>query len=286
VTDPFRDPRVRALVRLALAEDVGRGDATTIAIIPPARQARARIEAREAVIVAGLPIAPVLFEEHGAEAEIDIEVIEGERAAKGATLASIDGSASSILEVERTLLNFLQRMCGIATLTRRYVEAIRGTTARIVDTRKTIPGWRALDKYAVRVGGGTNHRFGLDDGILIKDNHLAAAGGVARAIERARCGAPHHLMRIEVECETLEDVAQAIAGRVDAILLDNMDLDTMREAVRRARAAIPAIVIEASGGITLERARPVAETGVDLISVGALTHSAPAADLSLELEPG
>jgi nicotinate-nucleotide pyrophosphorylase (carboxylating) len=198
-----------------------------------------------------------------------------------AALCEIRGPARDVLVLERVILNFLQRLCGVATLTRRYVEAVAGTRARIVDTRKTIPGWRLLDKYAVTAGGGSNHRFGLDDGILIKDNHIVACGGVSRAIERARRGAPH-LLSIEVECETMAEVDEAVAARADVILLDNMRPADLREAVRRIAGRA---LVEASGGITLETVGEVAEAGVDLISVGALTHSAPAVDLSMELGP-
>jgi len=176
-------------------------------------------------------------------------------------------------------LNFLQRMCGVATLTRRYVDAIEGRRAKIVDTRKTVPGWRLLDKYAVSAGGGSNHRFGLDDGILIKDNHIVACGSIRAAIDRARRGG-HHLLRIEVECETLAQVAEALSAGVDVILLDNMAASEIAEAVRRIAGRAQ---VEASGGVTLETVRKIAETGVDLISVGALTHSAPAANLSMDL---
>lgn len=279
MNDPFRDRRVRRLVRFALDEDVGRGDVTTAATIAADKMVTAMISAREAIVVAGLPIAAVVFEEAGAKAQVEARAREGERAAAGTALLSIRGNAAELLGVERTLLNFLQRMCGVATLTRRFVDAVSGTRARITDTRKTIPGWRLLDKYAVRMGGGWNHRFGLDDGILIKDNHVLACGGIAAAVARARSAAPH-LLRVEVECDTLAQVEEALTAGTDAILLDNMSTADLAEAVKRIAGRA---IVEASGGMTFQRVREVAETGVDLISVGALTHSAPAVDLTMEL---
>ncbi len=280
MTDPFRHPTVRRLVRLALEEDIGRGDVTTAATLGRPMEALATVVARQALVVAGTPIAAVVLEEAGAEdARVRIRAREGKAVARDAILVEIRADTAAVLGVERVLLNFLQRMSGVATLTRRYVDAVAGTKARIVDTRKTLPGWRLLDKYAVRMGGGTNHRFGLDDAILIKDNHLVASGGIGEAVKRARIAASH-LLTIEVECETLADVGEALASGVDAILLDNMQTAEMAEAVRRIAGRA---IVEASGGMKLERVGEVARTGVDLISVGALTHSAPAVDLSLEL---
>ncbi|MBI2963843.1 MAG: carboxylating nicotinate-nucleotide diphosphorylase [Deltaproteobacteria bacterium] len=271
---------VRRLVRLALDEDLGRGDATTEATVAAAARAAARIVARRPLVLAGLPLVPVIVEQ-AARPSIEVEPKRADGAAveSGTVLLELRGAAADLLALERVILNFLQRLCGVATLTRRYVEAVAGTRARIVDTRKTVPGWRLLDKYAVAVGGGTNHRFGLDDGILVKDNHIVACGGIRPAVERARAGA-HHLLKIEVECETLAEVDEALGVGAEVILLDNMSPAELAAAV--ARIAGRALV-EASGGITLATVREVAETGVDLISVGALTHSAPAADLAMDL---
>lgn len=283
MTDPFRHPQVLELARLALEEDLGRGDVTTAATVPPAAESIARIIAREPLVVAGLPIVPVLFEIAERRVEVDIDAFEGARVAAGAVLAKIRGETRALLEIERTLLNFLQRMSAVATVTRRFVDAVEGTGARIVDTRKTIPGWRLLDKYAVRAGGAANHRFGLDDGILVKDNHVIACGGVAEAIRRARELAPH-LLRVEVECDTLDQVVEALDAGAEVILLDNMNVGELSRAVERIRGLTERrVLVEASGGMTLDRVREVAATGVDLISVGALTHSAPAVDLSLEI---
>ena len=276
---PFDHPSVRRLVRLALDEDIGRGDVTTQATIDAAAEATARIVAHEPVVVAGLPIIALVLEEAGTVyARCDLRVEEGTAVGTDAVLCEIAGSAAGLLTVERVLLNFLQRMSGVATLTRRYAEAVAGTRAKVIDTRKTIPGWRLLDKYAVAAGGGANHRFGLDDGVLIKDNHLVACGGVRPAIARARA-AVHHLLRVEIECDTLAQVDEAIAAGADAILLDNMTVADMTTAVRTIAGRA---IVEASGGVTLETIRQIADTGVDLVSVGALTHSARAVDLSME----
>lgn len=240
----------------------------------------AKVFSREPVVVAGLPIVSIILEEAGGRgAEVELGSAEGMAVGSDTVLCEIRGQAALLLGAERVILNFLQRMSGVATLTRRYVDAVSGTGARIVDTRKTLPGWRLLDKYAVRMGGGTNHRFGLDDGILIKDNHVVACGGIPEAVKRARAAASH-LLRVEVECETLTQVDEAIAAGAEAILLDNMKTADIAAAVSRIDNRA---IVEASGGMTLERVREVAETGVDLISVGALTHSAPAVDLSLDL---
>jgi nicotinate-nucleotide pyrophosphorylase (carboxylating) len=279
VRDPFDHPAVLRLVRLALEEDLGRGDWTTRLTVPEDGRAEGRIVAREGLVVAGLPIVNCVLRGLRAEAEAEFGAAEGERVEAGRGLATLRGRAADLLAAERVTLNFLQRMCGVATLTRSYVEAIAGSQARIADTRKTVPGWRLLDKYAVRIGGGTNHRFGLDDGILIKDNHVAVCGGVAEAVRRARERAPH-LARIEVECETLEEVDEALEAGADAILLDNMDVARIAEAVRRVAGRAR---IEASGRMSLERARQVAAVGVDLISVGQLTHSVQAPDIAFEL---
>jgi len=274
---------LRNLVAAWLAEDIGRGDVTTDSVVPADKHGRAHIEAREPCIVAGMGVGALCFELTSERFDGTLEfkevVSDGGRVEAGDVLGRIEGPLAPILTAERTALNLLARLCGVATVTRRYVEAVDGTKARIVDTRKTTPGLRSLQKYAVTVGGGSNHRFGLDDGVLIKDNHLVAAGGVTEALARARTGAPHGL-RIEVEVTSLTELQEALDARAEAILLDNMAPETVAEAVRvNGRRAL----LEVSGGINLDTVRSYAMTGVDLISVGALTHSAPSIDLALEL---
>lgn len=274
------DPRTRRLIEFALSEDVGHGDATSCAAVPRDINVAARVVAREDMVVSGLPVAAAVFEAVDPSVAFRPRTLDGARVPVGFVVAEVAGTAQSLLTAERTALNFLQRLCGVATLTARYVAAVEETGARIVDTRKTIPGFRALDKAAVRHGGGTNHRFGLDDGILIKDNHIAAAGSLTAAVQRAR---EHggYLLQIEVECDTLEQVHEALAARAEVVLLDNMPPETLRRAVELCRGRART---EASGGISLETVRAVAASGVDFISVGALTHSAPAADLALDFE--
>ncbi len=280
------DRSVRALVAQFLAEDVGRGDLTTLATVSPTARLRGVIVAREELVVAGQYVARAVFAELDEEAVLEPLVTEGEVVRRGTAVARVTGPARPILTGERVALNLLQRLSGIATVTRQYVEAIRGYRAQIVDTRKTTPGLRLLEKYAVTVGGGRNHRLGLDDGVLVKDNHIAAAGSLGRAIEAARTRLAH-MHRIEVEVDTLRDLQEALNLGVDAVLLDNMTPEATREAVAcvRERSRGGAILVESSGGITLRTVRAYAEAGVDLISVGALTHSAPAVDLGLDLEP-
>ena len=277
-------PELSELVDAWLAEDIGRGDVTTNSVVPPGVEGRARIEAREPCVVAGMTAASLCFELTSDRFERALEfkevVGDGGRVDTSEVIARIEGPLAPILTAERTALNLLARLCGVATMTRTYVDSVDGTGARIVDTRKTTPGLRSLQKYAVVVGGGSNHRFGLDDGILIKDNHLAAAGGVPEALKRARVNAPHGL-RIEVEVTTIQELDQALEGGAEAILLDNMTPDTVAEAVRITAGRA---LLEVSGGINLATVRSYAMTGVDLISVGALTHSAPSIDLALELE--
>ena len=261
----------------ALAEDVGEGDVTTEATVDAVATGSADLVVKEPGVVCGLDVAEAVFLAVDPELRFERLVDDGSVVAAGAPVARVEGPERAILTGERTALNFLARLSGIATLTRRYVDAVEGTGAAILDTRKTTPGLRALEKHAVACGGGRNHRFGLDDGVLVKDNHLRAAGSVATAVERLRTATS---LPIEVECDTLEQVAEALAAGADAILLDNMTTDRLRDAVAlvggRAR-------LEASGGVTLENVRAVAETGVDEISVGALTHSARSLDVSLEL---
>jgi len=265
------------VVRQALAEDVGSGDLTTALTVDPDVRARAEIISRQALVLSGLGPARLTFELVDPSVRFDALVPEGARAVSGQVLVEIQGAAASILTAERVALNYMMRLSGVATLTARFVEAVRGTRARIVDTRKTTPGLRALEKAAVRAGGGANHRFGLYDGVLIKDNHIAAAGSITAAVSRAKGRAPHTL-KIEVEVEDLGGLEEAIQAGADIVLLDNMTPGQLAEAVRLARGRV---VLEASGGVNLETVAEVAASGVDVISIGALTHSAPAVDLSL-----
>jgi len=268
---------VEQAVVAALAEDVGPGDVTTEATVDPAAEAVAAILLKEAGVVCGLGVAEAVFRLVDEEILFEPIVEDGAALERPGPVARVSGRASSVLTAERVALNFLGRLSGVATLTGRYVDAVAGTGVTILDTRKTTPGLRALEKHAVACGGGRNHRFGLWDGVLVKDNHLRAAGSVAAAVERVRVSSD---LPIEVECDTQEQVVEALRAGADAILLDNMPLEELRAAVElvagRAR-------LEASGGITLENVRAVAETGVDDISVGALTHSARSLDVSLEL---
>lgn len=269
-----------AIVDLALAEDIGTGDVTTLATVPVETTARGAILVKSAGVVSGLGVAAFVFRRVDPAVAFIPRVTDGTHVPAGMIVAEVVGSARSLLMAERVALNLLQRLSGVATVTDRYVEAVAGTKARIIDTRKTTPGLRILEKAAVRDGGGHNHRVGLADGVLIKDNHLAALGGadrVTRALQQARAFAPHTL-RIEVEVTTLADAAEAVAAGADVILLDNMDVDAMRQAVVLVAGRA---LLEASGGVDLTTVRAIAETGVDLISVGALTHSAPALDISL-----
>lgn len=267
-------------VRPALREDVGHGDITTIATVPVETRARGTIVARVPGVLAGMPLALEVFRTLSPGLEQVHHLDDGARFATGEQLARLEGSARVLLTGERVALNYLQHLSAIATRVSEMVSMIADLPVRIVDTRKTIPGMRVLAKYAVRVGGGRNHRFGLFDGVLIKDNHIAAAGGITPALERARALAPHTL-RVEIEVETLEEVGHALAAGADLLLLDNMDLQTLQEAVRQCKGRA---LTEASGGITESTLRSVAEAGVDFISIGALTHSVKALDLSLDLE--
>lgn len=276
----FDLPAVRDVIRAALAEDIGRGDLTTQLTVPATVAARAEIVAKQPGVLAGVPLVRRIFALVGDGAvQVEERMDDGADFAAGAVLVALRGPAADLLAGERVTLNFLQHLSGVATLTRRFVTAVGGARAHVVDTRKTLPGFRVLDKYAVRVGGGHNHRMGLDDGVLIKDNHIVAAGGITAAVRRARAGMSH-TVTIEVECTTLAEVEEALQAGVDAILLDNMTVDAMADAVRRIdrRARV-----EASGGVTLDSIGAIAATGVDLISVGALTHSAPAVDLSMRI---
>jgi len=270
---------IEPIVRAALAEDLGRaGDVTSLATIDADARFAAVFAARKDGRVAGLDCARLAVKALDPTATFEIVTPDGADASPGAVLARVEGNARALLSAERVALNLLGRLCGIATLTRAYVRAIEGTGAAITDTRKTTPGLRALEKYAVRCGGGVSHRFGLDDAILIKDNHVAACGSVGEAIRRAKAFAGH-LMKVEVEVDGLDQLAEALAEAPDVILLDNFSLEDMRTAVH---AVAGRAVLEASGGVSLENVRAIAETGVNVISAGALTHSAPALDVGLD----
>ncbi|WP_198665486.1 carboxylating nicotinate-nucleotide diphosphorylase [Thermus sediminis] len=270
-------PHLDEALRAWLLEDLGHGDLTTALLVPEALRGEAVILAKEEGVVAGLPVAGRVFALLDPGVAFTPLLPEGGRVHMGQEVARVAGPLRGILTGERLALNLLQRLSGIATLTRSYVEALRGTKAQVLDTRKTTPGLRALEKYAVRVGGGRNHRFGLFDGVLIKENHIRAAGGVGEAVRRAKAEAPHHL-KVEVEVRDLAELEEALEAGADLILLDNFPLEAIREAVRRVGGRVP---LEASGNMTLERAKEAAEAGVDYVSVGALTHSAKALDLSL-----
>jgi len=272
------------LVARALAEDVGKGDVTSAAVVPEDGEGRASLVQKQPGVLYGLDAARETFEQAGA-ANFEPLLAEGKwRDAIPATVAVVAGPARALLAAERLALNFLGHLSGVATLTARFAEGVEGTGARILDTRKTTPGLRALEKAAVAAGGGLNHRMGLDDAILIKENHVAIAGSVGEAVRRAREAEPDR--PIEVECRNITEVAEAVGAGVGRLLLDNMDPAELREAVARAREGSAGVELEASGGVTLENVGEVAATGVDFISVGALTHSAPALDLSMLLEPG
>ncbi|MGH9843753.1 MAG: carboxylating nicotinate-nucleotide diphosphorylase [Blastocatellia bacterium] len=274
-------------VNAALDEDIGRGDITSRAVVRAGLKARGSFLAKQDLVLAGLEVADAAFSAFDPYIQIESAAADGEEIKAGKVFARVAGDAQMLLAAERVALNFLQRLSGIATLTRKYVEAIAGTNARIVDTRKTTPRLRLLEKYAVTAGGGQNHRLGLDDGVLIKDNHLAMAGGVAEAVRRAR-EAAGHLHKIEVEVATLDGVREALQAKADILLLDNMSPDLVRQAVAIVNQHEPTdrrTLTEASGGINLSNVRQYAEAGVDLISIGALTHSAPAVDISFKIKP-
>jgi len=266
------------LIREALAEDIGPGDVTSQLTVPLVRYARAQLVARTDGILCGIDVCRQVFLTLDHSIRLAPKLKDGARFRKHQILAEVRGRARPILAAERTALNFIQRLSGIASVTRRFVDAVRGTGAAILDTRKTTPGWRVLEKYAVRCGGGTNHRAGLYDMILIKDNHIAAAGSITAAVERCRSSR----LPLEVETQSLADVKEALAAGARRILLDNMTVAQLKQAVALVRGRAK---LEASGGITLKNVRRVAETGVDYISVGAVTHSAPAADIALDFLP-
>ena len=282
---PPSDFLLRPIVEAALREDIRSGDLTTQALIPPGTTAEATMNARQEGVLCGVPLARLAFEILSPGIEVQVLAEDGSRLRPelGAAIFSVRGDARAILTGERVALNFAQRLSGVATLTCAFVDAVEGTKARVADTRKTTPGLRLLEKYAVRCGGGSNHRFALDDMILVKDNHIALCGGIAPAIERARAHAGH-AVKIEVECDTLEQVEEAARCQADVILLDNMSPEQMSQAVTIIKSASPHTLAEASGGITLETARAKAESGVDILSSGALTHSATALDIGLDIQ--
>ena len=273
----MRSPHVDRLIRTALEEDIGPGDVTTAATVTPGTLARAELVAKEEFLLAGIGVARRVFELLDAEVAFECLVADGLAVKRGEVLAWLKGDAASLLQGERVALNLLQRLSGVATLTAQFVKETAATGATIVDTRKTTPGLRALEKYAVRVGGGGNHRMALYDGVLIKENHVAAAGGITTAVTRARQHAPHTL-KIEVEVRNLQEVTAALEAGADILLLDNMDLAQLRAAVELVGGRA---LTEASGGVNLDTVRAIAETGVDLISVGALTHSYRSVDISM-----
>ena len=270
--------QVQEFVERALKEDIGFCDLTAELVIPDHLTAEFAINARHAMTIAGIDIAAAVFKRYVPDCKIELKVKDGARAAKGDVLARVSGPARGLLSAERTALNILQHLSGIATLTAQYVEQLAGTRAILLDTRKTTPGLRILEKHAAQVGGAKNHRLGLADGVMIKDNHIAVCGSIKAAVAKARKGIPV-LTKIEVEADRLDQVAEALEGGADMILLDNMTLDMLREAVKMAAGRVP---LEASGGVNLETIHGIAQTGVDYISVGRITQSAPAVDIGLD----
>ena len=276
----FNNPQVEQIITLALNEDIGTGDITTLSTIPADKTALGRFVAKEDMIICGIDLAAHIFGRVDPSIELKANFKDGDAVKKGDVIATVSGNARNVLTGERTALNFMQRLTGIATRTHASVAEVAGTNAKITDTRKTTPGLRVLEKYAVRVGGGTNHRFNLADGVLIKDNHIAVSGGIKNAVKNARAVIPHTL-KIEVEVETKEQLAEALDAGADIIMLDNMSNDLMRECVGLVAGRA---LVEASGNMGEKSLREVAETGVDIISVGALTHTVKAADISLKFQ--
>lgn len=277
--DVLISPHIEQIIKSALEEDIGAGDMTTLSTVPPESQGKGLFRAKRDCVVAGLFLLEKIFSLLDPGVRVRCLGRDGDQIERGAVVAEAEGPVRALLMGERTALNFLQRLSGTATLTRRYVDAVKGLSCKIIDTRKTTPGLRVLEKYAVRMGGGTNHRLGLYDAALVKDNHITNAGSITQAVERVRRQAPF-MARVEVECSDLKQVREALDARADVIMLDNMGTKEMAEAVKviNKRAWV-----EASGGITIERVREVAEAGVDFISVGALTHSAPAVDFNMKI---
>ncbi len=264
------------LIKTALAEDVGTGDITSRLLIPEGLQTSVAFVARQEMVLAGIDVPAMVYDELDKNITVNTRAKDGDRLEKSAVIATLSGNARAILTGERTALNLMQRMSGVATLTRQYVDAIAGTKAKILDTRKTMPGMRQTDKYAVRMGGGMNHRMGLWDAVLVKDNHIALAGNLAEAVKYGRAGK----VPVYVECDTLAQLAETLAAKPNRIMLDNMSLEMLREAVAMTAGKV---LLEATGGVNLSNVRAVAETGVDYISVGAITHSAPAVDIGLDV---
>lgn len=274
----YNNPQVDSIINLALSEDIGTGDITTISTIPADKTAHGRFVAKEDMVVCGLDLASYIFSKVDPKISFMPNLKDGDKAVKGDVIAVVDGNARNVLTGERTALNFMQRLSGIATRTAAAVAEVAGTKAKITDTRKTTPGMRVLEKYAVRVGGGTNHRFNLSDGVLIKDNHIAVSGGIKNAVLAARNIIPHTL-KIEVEVENKEQLAEALDAGADIIMLDNMTNEMMKECVKIVNGKA---LIEASGNMGEKKLRDVADTGVDIISIGALTHTIKSADISLK----
>ncbi len=271
---------VKKIIEKALKEDIGPGDVTSEATIPVGSTSTAEILAKQDLVLAGLDVSLEVFHFLDSAIQFTRFAQDGDRIKSGKVIARVSGSTRVLLAGERVALNLLQHISGIATLTSKYVEQLKGLKAQALDTRKTLPGLRQLEKYAVRIGGGKNHRFGLYDGVLIKDNHIKAGGSITKAIESARRNA-HHLLKVEVETKTLDEVREALAAKADIIMLDNMPIDMIREAVKLINGQV---LIEASGNVTFETIREIGETGVDFISSGSLTHSAPAADISMKIK--
>jgi len=272
--------QIKKIIQFALAEDIGTGDITTQATVSPKKKGRAQVVAKDDFVIAGIDVFAETFQLLDKSVKVNKLIDDGCRAKKGDVIAEVLGSLSNILQAERVALNIFQRMCGIATLTSKYVEAVRGTKAKILDTRKTMPGLRVLDKMAVRIGGGCNHRTGLYDGVLIKDNHIEAAGGITAAVKAQRKRLPHTL-KIEVETKNIKEVEEALKCGVDIIMLDNMSVPATKRAVGLVAGRA---LLEASGNVSLQNISEIAATGVDLISVGELTHSVRAADISLKIQ--
>ena len=281
---PWYTPAVQRVLDLAREEDVGRGDATTTAVIEETQEAEADIVVREKAVICGLGVLEAVFTRFDWRTRVRMKISDGDPAAPGTVVASVRGPAPALLAGERTALNFLQHLSGIATVTQAFVAAAEGAKVRITDTRKTTPGLRALEKYAVRVGGGTNHRSDLASGILIKDNHIALIGSVREAVRRARASAPH-VLRVFCEVDDLGQLDEALEAGTDGVLLDNFQARDMAEAVKRVRERRPQTIVEASGGVTLDRIHEISKSGVDVVSVGAITHSARAINFSCEIRP-
>lgn len=267
------------LIAIALKEDIGCGDITTDSVVSPNLTGRGDVIAKDPFVVAGLGVARSVFNQLDHTVDFSTDFTDGDFIKIGQIVFSVQGKLASILKAERTALNFIQRLSGIATLTHTYADRLKNTQVRVVDTRKTTPGWRALEKYAVKTGGGSNHRMGLYDGVLIKDNHIAACGGIRAAVARARKGV-HHLVKIEVEVTNLDELTEALSAGVDVIMLDNMTPEQIRKAVKQINGQV---LVEVSGNVTLDNLSQLAEAGVDFISVGALTHSAKSADMSMKI---